>query len=387
MKKLYLILFTISLASCNYFYNHIEIAGSIPKINIGDIIIKDEKGEVIFGAAIRLGKFYIPKQELKEAGYYSLYLSNSPKTYEIYLEPGKYFIKTSITKPNAYPSIVSSSKIQNELNAYHNLTDSIILSYEEEERKLIDQMNSPAAQLIPPQQYEKLIDYVKTAQIRNKEASIIAVNKYLKQFPDNEVIAHIVSNMNYEENPTEFFKLYQKFSKIAKRSKEGVEIGELLNALVRLRSGAMAPKLSGETPDNKTIEFKSLNKKVIIVDFWRASLMPSRRNHLGFINDLLPNFQDKGVGIVSVSLDTKSEWWTTAIKDDKMTWPQISDLKGFDSPNVTNWGIKIIPLYYILDGSGRIIQRDVQYQEIPVTVKSYLDNQNNFQHQPKPRLF
>ena len=41
-----------------------------------------------------------------------------------------------------------------------------------------------------------------------------------------------------------------------------------------------------------------------------------------------------------------------------------------------NWGIKIIPMYCVLDGSGHIIQRDVQYQEIPVVINSYLDKYN-----------
>ncbi|RYE32337.1 MAG: DUF4369 domain-containing protein [Sphingobacteriaceae bacterium] len=374
MKKLSVFI-VLLLFSCNYFYNHIEISGSVPNVNDGDILIKDLAAKVVFGSPVRSGKFHITKQALKTSGYYTLFIPNSLDSFEIYLEPGKYQIDAKRTKSNAYPNIVSSSKIQNELTAYYTLADSLFFLVREEERKLINQMNSKAVVLMPDQQYDTLIEQVKVAQVKNSEASITAIDQYLNRFPNSEVVAHLISNMNYENNPVKFYKLYQKFSSNAKNSKEGVEIGKLLSVLVKLQVGALAPAIIGKTPDNKMINVKSLNKKLIIIDFWRASLMSSRKNHQDFVNNLMPNFQDKGVGIISVSLDTKADWWTTAIKDDKMTWPQVSDLQGFDSPNVTNWGIKTIPLYYILDGSGRIIERGIQHPQIQATIQHYLNNQ------------
>lgn len=71
-----------------------------------------------------------------------------------------------------------------------------------------------------------------------------------------------------------------------------------------------------------------------------------------------PNSTGGNLSIVSVSLDVKRDWWLTSAKDDKITWTQVSDLKGEDSPNVENWAVTDLPLYYLLDGNGRIISRD-----------------------------
>ncbi len=373
-RTCYLLFYIVTaiFSGCDYFYRHITISGLITELNSGDVIIKDQSGEVVFGVPIKNGKFYIPKQELPYTGYYKLYIASNKNPFEIYLEPGDYTIKTSLPKIVDYPLIITSSKTQSELNDYHAIADKLIIKTDEKLRLLTDSMNV----VMLPEKYNRVVNNFKLAQTAKKDASFNALNSYLAQYPDSKVITHLLANINYENEPVKFYNLYQKFSAKAKNTDEGIVIGNRLSALVKLMPGMTPPLLQGKTPDSKTINFKSLNKKLIIVEFWRASLSVSRKNHRDFINNLLPNFADKGVGIVSVSLDTKENWWRQAIKDDNMNWPQVSDLKGFDSPNVSNWAVNVIPMYCILDGSGRMIQRDVQYLEIPVTINSYLDARN-----------
>jgi hypothetical protein len=113
---------------------------------------------------------------------------------------------------------------------------------------------------------------------------------------------------------------------------------------------------------------------VILLDFWRASDQISRLDHQQMVAMMSNEFKGKdGFGIVSINLDVKSDWWTTAIKEDKMTWTQVSDLKGDDSPNAAAWAIARIPTYYLVDGNWKIIERDVQLQEVPVYVNEYLN--------------
>ena len=54
-----------------------------------------------------------------------------------------------------------------------------------------------------------------------------------------------------------------------RKTPEGTEEGDKLGDLVKLMAGATAPPLAGKTLDGKTFDPKSLNKKVILVEFWR----------------------------------------------------------------------------------------------------------------------
>ena len=87
---------------------------------------------------------------------------------------------------------------------------------------------------------------------------------------------------------------------------------------------------------------------------------------------MLPQLSSKGFGVISVSLDTDNNKWQQAIAADGMTWPQISDLKGDDSPNAGTWGIKSIPTYYLLDGDGKIIVRVAEFVEVGPAISDYL---------------
>ncbi|NNU33442.1 hypothetical protein HK413_03385 [Mucilaginibacter sp. S1162] len=50
----------------------------------------------------------------------------------------------------------------------------------------------------------------------------------------------------------------------------------------------------------------------------------------------------------------------------------VSDLKGVDSPNWSNWDIQNLPAYCLLDGTGHLIERDVQFDYISVVTDKYL---------------
>jgi hypothetical protein len=82
------------------------------------------------------------------------------------------------------------------------------------------------------------------------------------------------------------------------------------------------------------------------------------------------------LGIVSVSLDTRQDWWTDAVKQDNLTWPQVCDLKGDDSPNATNWSISTIPTYYLLDGNWKIVVPNIPINRLNFEVNDYINKRH-----------
>ena len=111
---------------------------------------------------------------------------------------------------------------------------------------------------------------------------------------------------------------------------------------------------------------------MILVDFWRASNELSRKNHDQIKSLLAQDNVQQNVAFISVSLDSKADWWATALKDDKLSWTQVSDLKGDDSPNAANWNITEIPTYYLLDGQWNIIVPNIGIKNIDFEISSYL---------------
>ena len=59
----------------------------------------------------------------------------------------------------------------------------------------------------------------------------------------------------------------------------------------------------------------------------------------------------------SCQLDSKKEDWARAMKDEKMGWPNISDLKGWKSEIAALYFVRGIPHMLLLDENNRIVAK------------------------------
>ena len=128
-----------------------------------------------------------------------------------------------------------------------------------------------------------------------------------------------------------------------------------------------------QTPEGKEVklsDFVSKNKYTL-VDIWASwcTPYPSVKPHL--IAAYL-TYKDKGLEIVGVSLDTDVTEWTSAIKEWRMSWPQISDLKGWKSEAIKLYAIGSIPQLILIDQNGTIIARNIKHKNLMVELKKLL---------------
>jgi alkyl hydroperoxide reductase subunit AhpC len=71
--------------------------------------------------------------------------------------------------------------------------------------------------------------------------------------------------------------------------------------------------------------------------------------------------------VVSISLDSQSARaaWLKAIQDDGLTWPQVSDLRGFNTEVAQRYAISSIPQNFLLDPQGRIVAKNLHGEALP----------------------
>ena len=247
----------------------------------------------------------------------------------------------------------------------------MVLETKEEVKKLNAEIKVKGNSLAK-NDYVNLLGKLSEAENKELQSNVLAFKEFLKENPQSDVSTHLMQKLNYEEDPASFYAIYQTLSPAAKNSDDGKEIGEKLSHLIKLVVGVKAPAIVGKMPDGKSFDPKTLTTKLTLIDFWRASNEISRRNHQDLIT-LLKDQKDKStLGILSVSLDTKQDWWTTALNEDHMTWTQVSDLKGDDSPNAVNWSITTLPTYYMVDKDWKIVARDLNFSNIDLEVSTYL---------------
>jgi len=112
--------------------------------------------------------------------------------------------------------------------------------------------------------------------------------------------------------------LKQIYSLLSEKAKETAP-GKLLEAriadLEKVGIAATAPDFTLTTPEGKQVSLYSVKGKLKIIDFWASWCGPCRMENPNMVK-LYNDFKDKGLAIVSVSLDERKVPWVQAIKKD-----------------------------------------------------------------------
>lgn len=130
-----------------------------------------------------------------------------------------------------------------------------------------------------------------------------------------------------------------------------------------VKPGKEAPELVLPMPNDKELALSSLRGKVVLIDFWASWCKPCRKEMPNVIR-AYNKFKSKGFEIYGVSLDKDRDAWLEAISKDGLTWPQVSDLKFWQSEAVQTYAIQSIPFTVLLDKEGKIIATDLRGAEL-----------------------
>lgn len=122
-------------------------------------------------------------------------------------------------------------------------------------------------------------------------------------------------------------------------------------------------KLASVTGENVKLSDYIGKGKVVLLDFWASWCGPCIKEIPSLVK-LYDNYKDRGFEIVGVSLDEKQQSWVSAIDRLNITWPQMSDLKGWKSSVVELYGVYSIPLTVLIDKDGTIIDQNLQGKDL-----------------------
>ena len=151
------------------------------------------------------------------------------------------------------------------------------------------------------------------------------------------------------------------------------QIEQQLAEAEKTAEGATISDFSQPTPNGEMLSvMNEIGKsQVTILDFWASWCGPCRQEMPEMIK-LYNDFKDKGLGIIGISLDNEKDAWMMAIDKLQLTWPQMSDLKGWENAAAQMFNVTSIPHTIVVDQQGKILRRGLRGEQLRQFIETQL---------------
>jgi peroxiredoxin len=194
------------------------------------------------------------------------------------------------------------------------------------------------------------------------------IKKFIQEHPDSFIsLAALGSISGPTGDLAEEEKYYNMLSPAVKQTESAKGFLTSLNALKLTAVGSMAPEFTQADTSGAPVKLSSLRGKYVLIDFWASWCLPCRQENPNVVR-AYNKYKAKNFTILGVSLDRPDgkAQWLKAIKDDGLTWNQVSDLKYWNNEVASLYRISSIPQNFLIDPTGKIIAKNLRGVDLEV---------------------
>lgn len=244
-------------------------------------------------------------------------------------------------------------------------------SYIQEEKRISELFQNKMKEIREQEQDKSKVQELTKTYYDNeyKPAYMAMLKDFIDKNQDNYIGAFALQNLSNFMNPEEMESIIAQSSAFIQSRNIIRKLSQRITNLKKTAVGQPFTDFTVETEDGKKVSLSDYVGKgnYVLVDFWASWCGPCRREIPNLV-ETYAKYKGKNFEIVGVSLDQDDAAWKDAIKKLNMTWPQMSDLKFWQSEGAQLYAVNSIPHTVLIDGEGTIIARGLHGEELQAKI-------------------
>lgn len=212
----------------------------------------------------------------------------------------------------------------------------------------------------------KVLQFLKEEERRRKV-------EFVKENSDTYIALDIFNReilngafINFHIKPDSLMSIYSTFNEPLKTTVLGKSVHAYISQKQQLTINRVLPDFSFLTSYGQNYKLSSFfqDKKYVLLCFWDSYCAPCIKS-FPLLRRLNETYADKGLQMISVSIDGNLEKWTNSLKRHDLPWLQTCDLPPFiKDQNVRSlYDVHYIPQYFLLDKDGKLIYHNTQLKD------------------------
>lgn len=206
---------------------------------------------------------------------------------------------------------------------------------------------------------QKLSDDLMTEVLKLGDKKYALTKDFIQKHPDrlfSAYIANVVKEDSYERGS----ELYNLLTDDIKMSYLGKNLKRDVDALAVSALGVPCPDFQVKDEEGNIVTLASLKGKMLVLDFWASWCGPCRQE-MKNLREQYAEFKDRGLQIMSISLDDSEEKWRQACEEEQIPWISTRDENGWSKSEIRKlFGIQAIPFIVLIDEDGNIVAKNIR---------------------------
>ncbi|HLQ47298.1 MAG TPA: redoxin family protein, partial [Planctomycetaceae bacterium] len=163
----------------------------------------------------------------------------------------------------------------------------------------------------------------------------------------------------------------QRFSELAKNHPKTSPGKKAAGAITRLNVTGRPLPLAFAGLDGGKIDIQNYRGKVVLVVFWATWCKPCFED-LPKLRALSQQYRSQGFEVIGVNLDNQPTGVKRYMQQNGMTWPQIHEAGGLESPPSQTFGIISLPTMFLVGKDGIVQSRPASMEDVKAALPELL---------------